>query len=173
MPGLTGFSAGTGYDEVTGLGSVNAQTLVDDWGGVLTLSLPYSSVGLLTGAPMTVTASVGDLAPTAQAVAWSAPGASITPGSPATSATFTASTPGVYTVTAASSASAPGDAAGSAALSVNVHNAGVLSGDATPDGLDVLDLLGHYGTTDPSIDLDGDGVVDDSDLAIILQKLGW
>jgi subtilase family serine protease len=173
MPGLAGFPAGTGYDEVTGLGSVNAQTLVDDWGGVLTLSLPYSSVGLLTGAPMTLTASVGDLAPTAGTVTWSAPGASVTPGSPATSATFTAGTPGVYTVTAASAASAPGDAAGSAALSVNVHNAGVLSGDATPNGMDVLDLLGHYGTTDPSVDLDGDGVVDDSDLAIILQKLDW
>ena len=55
---------------------------------------------------------------------------------------------------------------------MNVHNAGVLSGDATPNGLDVLDLLGHYGTTDPSVDLDGDGVVDVSDLAIHPAETG-
>jgi len=106
-------------------------------------------------------------------VAWTASGGSVTPGSPSTTATFKATTQGVYTVTAASAASAPGDTGRSAAVSVNVHNAGLLSGNATPTGLDVLDLLGHYGTTDPSIDLTGDGVVDDSDLAIILQKLGW
>ncbi|HVT61403.1 MAG TPA: S53 family peptidase [Thermoanaerobaculia bacterium] len=32
VPGVTGFAAGAGYDLVTGLGSVNATALVDNWG---------------------------------------------------------------------------------------------------------------------------------------------
>jgi pseudomonalisin len=32
VPGVTGFNAGIGYDEATGLGSVDASLLVNHWG---------------------------------------------------------------------------------------------------------------------------------------------
>ncbi len=33
VPGVTGFSTGTGYDRVTGLGSVDGAALINNWGG--------------------------------------------------------------------------------------------------------------------------------------------
>jgi uncharacterized membrane protein len=67
VPGVIGYSAGTGYDPVTGLGSVDAAKLVSAWGGVtatptLSVSLSSSSMSLnassLSGSA-TVTTAVG------------------------------------------------------------------------------------------------------------------
>ncbi len=54
VPGVTGFSAGTGYDRVTGLGSVDGALLVNNWGGgtatpSFTISASPSSVSIAQG----------------------------------------------------------------------------------------------------------------------------
>ncbi len=54
VPGVKGFSATTGYDQGTGLGSVDANVLVNNWGGsttvaALSLSTSSSTLTLPTG----------------------------------------------------------------------------------------------------------------------------
>jgi subtilase family serine protease len=63
VPGVTGFSAGVGYDMVTGLGSVDAQLLVNHWNDSsanpnIQLSAAKSSVSLATGATGTAAFTV-------------------------------------------------------------------------------------------------------------------
>ncbi len=59
VPGLTGFNAGSGYDEATGLGSVDASLLVNHWSdgsnASFTLTPNVSSVSVAAGASSTVT----------------------------------------------------------------------------------------------------------------------
>jgi pseudomonalisin len=63
VPGVTGFTAGAGYDQTTGLGSVDAENLVTAWGGTgppaptpaLTLTAPTASFTLAKGGTATVT----------------------------------------------------------------------------------------------------------------------
>jgi pseudomonalisin len=67
VPGVTGFSAGAGYDQATGWGSVDAEKLVTAWGSATTpsnptLSLTLSASSLVlakTGATMKVTTVAG------------------------------------------------------------------------------------------------------------------
>jgi hypothetical protein len=67
---LSGYSAGTGYDLATGLGSVNANNLVNDWGSVkftpsttaLTLN-GNKSINITHGAPISVSISVSPSSP--------------------------------------------------------------------------------------------------------------
>ena len=67
VPGVTGFSAAAGYDQTTGLGSVDAERLVSAWGSAgttsspsLTLTLASSSLTLTkTGGSTKVTTTVG------------------------------------------------------------------------------------------------------------------
>ncbi len=47
VPGLTGFTAATGWDEVTGLGTVDVDALVNNWNGTTTT---YSISGTVSGA---------------------------------------------------------------------------------------------------------------------------
>ena len=57
VPGVTGFNAGAGYDLASGLGSVDAAALVNNWGGAtstpappsLSLSLQMTAVQLVQG----------------------------------------------------------------------------------------------------------------------------
>ncbi len=59
--GEFGFSAGIGYDEVTGLGSVNANTLATAWGELstaTTTAISPSTNSLQVGNPVTFTATV-------------------------------------------------------------------------------------------------------------------
>jgi len=63
VPGLTGFSAGTGYDLATGLGSVDAHALVTNWntggqGGGLGLSVTPGTLTIAKGTSGRVTAQV-------------------------------------------------------------------------------------------------------------------
>ena len=64
VPGVTGFNAGPGYDLATGLGSVDASLLVNNWGGgtsaptpAFQLSAP-STASLAPGGTTNVTATV-------------------------------------------------------------------------------------------------------------------
>jgi uncharacterized membrane protein len=59
VPGVTGFNAGTGYDQATGLGSVDANLLVNHWNDTraLTFSLTPSASGanVAVGTPARIT----------------------------------------------------------------------------------------------------------------------
>jgi subtilase family serine protease len=46
VPGVTGFTAGAGYDPVTGLGSVNGANLVNYWGDAVVSIPPSMTLGL-------------------------------------------------------------------------------------------------------------------------------
>jgi hypothetical protein len=62
VPGVTGFSAGVGYDLATGLGSVNATNLVHQWNTVVfratTATLTPSSIVATHGSPVSLGISV-------------------------------------------------------------------------------------------------------------------
>lgn len=172
VPGVTGYSAGTGYDMCTGLGSVDADALVTHWSDTLgvAIGVPAGSVGLLTsaagGTPHTFTATVTGTPD--NPVAWSTTGGALVPTGPA-SASFSATVPKIYTITARAAV----DPSKAATISVNAHGADFME-PGPPTGLDVLDLVGHNGATDhPELDLDGNGTVDQADWTIILKLLGW
>jgi len=63
VPGVTGFTAGVGYDQGTGLGSVDAAQLINNWGGnaspSLQVSLSSSSGAVGDGGSANVTVTVG------------------------------------------------------------------------------------------------------------------
>ena len=167
VPGLTGFPAGAGYDEVTGLGSVDAEALVNNWVG--SISAPLASAGLLTGRTAVFSVTVDTSNYQDSTVTWSSSGGVIVPGSPSTSASFHADAAGTYTITASLPAIPPK----TASMTIYVHDPDLMGSGSTVTGLDILDLLGHYGTSGTATDLDGDGVVDAADLSLLLQLLGW
>ena len=110
VPGMTGYTAGAGYDMATGLGSVDAFLLVNNWsaatGANYSLSSPASSVSLTAGNSATATISLnaqgGFSAPVTLSATGAPAGVTITFSSP----TVTSSQPVTATFTAASSTSA-------------------------------------------------------------------
>ena len=175
VTGTVGYSAGSGYDLVTGLGSVDGALLVGNWGGV-SISSATGSVGLLTGSTATLTFSMTGTS--SGSIAWSTSGGTLTAGTcskagssgvTTCSATFSASAAGSYTITGTASVS-PNPAA---TITVNVHDAHLTGTGSTVTGMDVLTLLGSYGTSSTACDLNGDGVVDGSDLNQLVTLLGW
>ena len=86
----------------------------------------------------------------------------------ANTAMFSAASAGTYTVTATSTAGS----ARSAAITVVVHNPDLLGGGQTPTGLDILDVLGYYGTSSTAGDLTGDGTVGSADMNLLLNLSG-
>ena len=62
VPGATGFSAGTGYDQATGLGSANVQNLVNNWasavGTATTTTLTINPASIMHGASVTASGTV-------------------------------------------------------------------------------------------------------------------
>ena len=116
VPGVTGFNAGTGYDLVTGLGSIDASLLVNSWTSRpapnFTLSLASAGVSVVAGASQAATlietaqsgfnstvtlSATGN--PAGVTVAFS-PSMLSTPGSATvTIATASNAVPGTYTVT--------------------------------------------------------------------------
>jgi pseudomonalisin len=118
VPGLTGFAAGTGYDQATGIGAPDAFLLVQHWtdtsGPSLNLNLSASTVDLGTGSSVQVNASTTAGGGFSAAVALSVTGlpAGLTanfsastmavPGAGSSTLTLTAAaslTPGVYSLT--------------------------------------------------------------------------
>jgi hypothetical protein len=64
VPGITGFSATPGYDQASGLGSVDANVLVNNWASgagaaAFRLSLSASAISVVRGMSAKLTARVG------------------------------------------------------------------------------------------------------------------
>jgi subtilase family serine protease len=87
VPGLTGYSAGPGYDPATGLGSVDAAMLVNSWGAASTPVGSFqiatsSTVAMVQGqnayAPVSVTPSGGFSSPVSLSAAGLPPGMTAT-----------------------------------------------------------------------------------------------
>jgi len=100
VPGVTGYSCGTGYDLATGLGSVDANALVSNWAipqlELTSSTLPNGSVGAAYSASVTAT---GGVPPYGWSVSAGAlpPGLTLVPSSGALSGTPGAA--GVYSFT--------------------------------------------------------------------------
>jgi subtilase family serine protease len=58
VQGTLGYSAGTGYDQVTGLGSLDANNMLEEWGGDFNMTSSPTSLSLAPGASGTATISV-------------------------------------------------------------------------------------------------------------------
>ena len=112
VPGLTGFSAGAGYDQATGLGSVNAANLAASWSTsglqASTTTLAIDPPSATHGQPVSVIASVTPAAglgtPTGEVALLTSTGTAMNLG-PLVNGTAFSSTlilpGGAYTVTAA------------------------------------------------------------------------
>jgi hypothetical protein len=118
VPGVTGFSCGTGYDMVTGVGSVDANSMVNNWNGSatpdFTISASPASVSIVQGSSgtSTITTSVSggfsnaislssSGAPAGTTVSFS-PSSIAAPGSGTSTMTITVgstTTTGTYTIT--------------------------------------------------------------------------
>jgi subtilase family serine protease len=109
VPGVTGFNAGTGYDQVTGLGSIDASLLANHWkDGSATFAVTpgSSSVTVGKGASNTVTLTLTPSGGFNSPVTLSASGAPSGVTVVLSSSTLTTSAPVTATISAASGASA-------------------------------------------------------------------
>ena len=110
VPGVTGFNAGTGYDEATGLGSVDAGVLVNHWSSAsqssFTLTPNVTSVSLTPGTSGTATITMMVQGGFSSPVTLSASGAAAGVTVKFSSSTITAKSPVTVTLSAASSAAA-------------------------------------------------------------------
>ena len=110
VPGVTGFNAGTGFDEATGLGSVDASVLVNHWKDgsnanfTLTPNVASASVaaGSSTATTITLTAQGGFASPVTLTASGMATGVTVH----FSSSTLTAAAPVTATINAAASAAA-------------------------------------------------------------------
>jgi pseudomonalisin len=110
VPGVAGYSAGPGYDMVTGLGSINAFLLVNSWSNSLasnfTIAASSSTLSVLPGsskvATLTMSAQGGFSSPVALSAAGAPSGVTVTFSSP----NLTTAGPVAMTVTAAANAAA-------------------------------------------------------------------
>ena len=79
VPGVTGFSCGTGYDAVTGVGTVDANSMVNNWNGAATpdfgISASPASVSAAQGGSATSTISTSVSGGFNSAISLSASGA--------------------------------------------------------------------------------------------------
>jgi uncharacterized membrane protein len=124
VPGVTGFNAGTGYDQATGLGSVDASVLVNHWqdsaGANYALSPSSSSVSVAQSATSTVTVSLSGMGGFNSSVALSASGAPAGVTLTLSSSTLTSTAPVTLTISASSSA-----AAGTSTLTISGSGGGL------------------------------------------------
>ena len=134
----------------------------------VTVTVSPKPVTLLTGGQATFTAVVTGTANTA--VTWSLSGGGALSGSTATTTTYTApATGGTATVTATSQASP--SRSDSATITVKTRDQ---NGDGLTDVLDLASFARAYGATSSSsnwnaaCDLDGNGTIDDNDIALFL-----
>jgi hypothetical protein len=135
--------------------------------GPVTVTPAPGAAGQLTGTQAVYRAAVEGAVD--GGVLWSASGGLLAPAGTG-SATFSAPAPGRYVLTA-TSAAAPRHAA---TITVEVHDARFTGGAQGPEtGLDALYVAGCLGAALPGVDLTGDGLVDDADLALAFAGLGW
>jgi pseudomonalisin len=108
VPGLAGFNAGTGYDQVTGLGSVDATLLVDHWndarGTGFALTPSAYTVSAQQGTPGSLSLAVAPQGGFASPVTLSASGAPTGVAVTFSSPTVTAAAPVTVTFTAGAAA---------------------------------------------------------------------
>ena len=128
---LDGYSAAPGYDQASGLGSVNAANLVSNWGSVSTLpsatTLQLSQTTFQHGTPITfnglVTPASGTGTPTGDILLTSSSGGDLAT-QPLTTGTYSATTPnlpgGTYSVTAKYSGDATYSSSSSTPVSVTI-----------------------------------------------------
>ena len=109
VPGVTGFSAGTGYDQATGLGSIDASLLVNHWGDAsTTFGVTAASSTLTMGkgssntVKLTLAASGGFSSPVTLSYSGAPSGVTVAFSSP----TLTAAAAVTATISATSSAAA-------------------------------------------------------------------
>jgi pseudomonalisin len=60
VPGVPGYTAKVGYDQVTGLGSVDANALVNDWGAPAISIFTVSPSTVVAGQPFSISAAIGN-----------------------------------------------------------------------------------------------------------------
>ena len=122
VPGLIGFSAGQGYDQATGLGSVDASLLVNHWAdGVTGLSLTSSSGTVAVNAGQTVHLTITTISGLNSALTLAAAG--LPAGVTATFSPATIAAPGSGSV-ALSLITAATTKVGSYAFTINGTSAG-------------------------------------------------
>jgi pseudomonalisin len=131
VPGVTGYSAGTGYDQATGLGSVNANDLVNFWHDAavstpasMTAAMSAGAVTVRQGGSGTSTATISVAGGFSNAVTLAVTGAPA--GVTATLATTSLSAPGsgssVLTIMVGATA-----VPGTAAITVTASGGGITS----------------------------------------------
>jgi pseudomonalisin len=145
VPGVTGYSCGTGYDRATGLGSVDGAMLVNNWSASATpaysVSVSPGSVSLVQGTSATATVTIGSTNGFNSAVSLSVAGlpsgvtatfspASVTPpanGTATSSLALTASSSAAVGSVSAAITGASGSTSKTASLGVAVTAAGALA----------------------------------------------
>ena len=144
-----GYKAGTGYDQVTGLGSVDAINLVCQWAGkscsIVALTVVPAQINPGSSTPVTLTAtvttSIGSGTPTGMITFFN--GSNQLPGSPVTlsngtttlSYSVTSLAAGIYPITAKYSGDANFAAGTSAAIDLTVGNTTATSLSFSPTSL--------------------------------------
>ena len=107
--GTYGYSAGTGYDQATGLGSIDAFNLVEQWGADIQISSSPTSLAIQAGSSGTTTISVSPLRGFTGTISFSCSVsgglANVTCSLPSTTVTTSGTT--TLTVAAANNAGAP------------------------------------------------------------------
>ena len=107
--GTYGYAAGTGYDQASGLGSIDAFNLVEQWGADIQITSSPTSLTIQAGSSGTTSISVSPLRGFTGAVSFSCSVSSslanVTCSLPSTTVTTTGTT--TLTVTAASNAGVP------------------------------------------------------------------
>ena len=139
--------------------------------GTATLSLVAASSVTVTVAPATktlllsgtqqFTATVAGLSTANQAVTWSVTGS----GTISSAGVFTATSVGTATVTATNTFSGK---TGTATVTVKSRD---LNGYGATDLRNLLFFAKYYGTSNTACDLNGDGIVNDADLTLLLNGL--
>ena len=107
--GSFGFTAGTGYDQASGWGSIDAYNLVDQWGADIQISSNPTSATVQPGASTTATITVGSIRGFSGTVSFTCAVPSSLAGVTCSVPSTTVSTSGTTTVTisAASTAGSP------------------------------------------------------------------
>src|ERR1051326_4303117 len=129
VPGVTGFNCGTGYDAVTGVGSVDANAMVNNWNGGatpdFTISASPTSLSLLQGTSGNSTITTAVSGGFSNAISLSASGV------PA----------GASVTFSPTSIAAPGSGSSTATIT---------AGATTAAGTDTITIAGTGGATSPS-----------------------
>jgi len=175
VPGVTGFDAGPGYDAATGLGSVDAAAMVGAWildpltRNTVTARITSpagATVDFVGGGSQAFTAEASDSNPgELLTYTWIFGDGAMATGPSVTHAYATGAATSNYPVTLTVTDSTGNLAADTRMVRVSSPN---LTHSGAPTLLDLLQWSIDFTTQAAQGDLDGDGLVDDADLLILL-----